>query len=190
VEFVLRRLPMARLERTASDARLVSATDRVALGLAAVAGDVWSDPAPDLLDEPLRSRLLAAIEGAGGNPHRALAAAYPRAPALDGGGTPHPDAWPAYEGLMDDADAAALLEREYADVLTSVLVWLGRRELPAAVGMDVLEPLLVSLEDSPALESMRDWEGFLTWAAGLDDAAFDRRMGPCLAAGNYRLRSR
>ncbi len=106
-------------------------------------------------------------------------------PAINGRGRSWVGYWPAYETLVRNGPVERLRERQLIDLRLSVIDYLGRHRLPGEVGADLFTDLLFAVPRELMMETARDWEGFLSWTAMLDEKSFDERMRKCFASGRY-----
>jgi len=188
--FVVERIPRYRLEKATtvgSDSHLVAPSDRLALGLAAVGGDNWGGPAPELLGDGGGEDLGRAIREVGRGPDGVDAIAAPT-PHVNGRQRPWIGTWLPYEAFDREGPLAALVERELVDLRIAIAVYLARNGLPGSVGADLEAYVLTRVPREIELESAEDWESVLKWIGRLDDAYFDRGMRWCLERGYYRVR--
>jgi hypothetical protein len=190
LDFVVERIPRRRLEKATAvgpDSHLVGPGDRLALGLAAVVGDNWGGPAPELFGDGGGEDLGRAIREVGRGPDGVDAIAAPT-PHVNGRHRPWIGTWLPYEAFDREGPLAALVERELVDLRIAIGVYLARHGLPGSVGADLEAYVLTRVPREIELESAEDWESVLKWIGRLDDAYFDRGMRWCLERGYYRLR--
>jgi hypothetical protein len=188
-DFVSERIPLYRLEKAVdlgSVSALVTPSDRLALGLAAVVGDDHGGPAPELLGDGGGEDLGRAVREVGRGPAGLDAVAAPT-PHVNGRHHPWVGTWLPYEAFDREGPLAAMVERELVDLRTAIALYLARNGLPGSVGADLESYVVARVPQELELESAEDWESVLEWIARLNDAYFDRGMRWCLERGYYRV---
>lgn len=189
LDFVVEQIPRYRLEAAAaaSSSFLVTPSDRLALGLAAVEGGGPGGPAHGLLDNERGDEIGRALREVGRG-HDGLDAVGAPTPHVNGYHRSRFGQWLPYEAFDREGPLAALVERELVDLRITIALYLSRNDLPGSVGADLERYVIVRASDRLRLESAEDWESVLDWIGHLDDAYFERGMRWCLEQGFYRVR--
>jgi hypothetical protein len=191
LDFLGARVPHARVERevrSRSPVSLLSTSEYLMVGLAAHDGDEYG-PRDQLELEPAIRRSFEEARGRlGGEWHERLALAGGVTPSLNGRSQPWVGTWPPYEAVETERQMAALFERQMLDLKLVIIDYLGRNRLPGVVGQDLMAMVLPKATSRPALEGVRDWEGYLRWLNLLDDDYLDDKLRQCMRQGLYTVK--
>jgi len=183
--FVGLRVPLARLD---DGGALVGPAERLAVGLAALAGDAFGPAQPDLVDQDLRSRFAGLTAKLPGWRRRLDALGIATGP-MDGHRVPSLRTWPPHEALETNRDPEALWTRELVDMHAAVVTYLGRNQLAGEVGEDLMQALIGASAAEVRPTGKYDWKAFVQWVNTIDDSSLDERMRTCLKEGKYLLQS-
>ena len=104
---------------------------------------------------------------------------------INGVGRPWVGDWPAYEALELEGPLALLNERQLIDLRLTIFNYLGEHGLPGEVGRDLMERIVMDAATTLRIETLRDWEGFLSWIGTINEDALDERMRRCFTENLY-----
>jgi hypothetical protein len=189
LQFASNRIPLYRLEKEAartSGPSRITLTEKLSLGLAALEGDEFGKPAPELIDDSSRLSLIVRVRRAREVP-RALHAIGAPTPAVNGRYRSWVGTWLPYEALDRELSRAGLAQRELLDIRLAVALFLSRNDLPVDLGADLEELAVVAASLELRLDGPEDWPSAVRWLNGLDDAYFGKGMRQCFREGRYRV---